>query len=49
MCPNEVIHRLLDILSKSIDHISDQTVLQKINSDLEHIKSALESGIDKCG
>lgn len=49
MCPNEVINRLLDILAKTIDHIPDQTVLEKINADLDHIKSALESGIDRCG
>lgn len=42
MCPNETIHRLLDLVSKSIPHITHEETLKEIISELEDLKTRLE-------
>lgn len=41
MCPNEMIHRLLDLLSKSISHITHEETLKEIIAELDDIKVCL--------
>ena len=41
MCPNEIIHRLLDMINLSLPAIQDEKILERIVSELALIKNKL--------
>jgi len=41
MCPNEIIHRLLDLVSTALPHINDEDTLKEIIHTLDDIKVRL--------
>ena len=47
MCPNEIIHRLLDTLHNAIPHIYDEATLKNVVETLEDIISIMGKGVDE--
>jgi len=47
MCPNEIIHRLLDTLHNAIPHIHDEATLKNVVETLEDIISIMGKGVDE--
>ena len=49
MCPNEIIHRLLNLLSKVLNHIHDTDVVVSVANELDDIRAILDRDLDRCG
>jgi hypothetical protein len=48
MCEHEIIHRLLNLLSKVLNHIHDTDTVVSIADELDDIRAILDRNLDRC-